>query len=290
LNWTGLKKNLNNSVNELRQWIEPKNRRISIFRQCRLLGISRATAYRPEHSETEENLLLMNFIDQIFTEYPFFGSRQMCLYLRSLGYPVNRKRIQRLMQIMGLEAIYPKRHMSQPDKEHRIFPYLLRNTAIVRPDQVWSTDITYLRLNDGFAYLVAYMDWFSRFVLSFEVSTTLDHQFCIAALESAMKYGKAEIHNTDQGSQFTCQAFIGMVQQAGMKISMDGKGRALDNVFVERLWRTVKYEDIYLKDYRAPREAAYGLKDYFRFYNYQRPHQSLGGKTPATVYLGKLLM
>jgi len=240
--------------------------------------------------ETGENLFLMNLIDQIYTRYPFFGSRQMCLFLRSQGHPVNRKRIQRLMQIMALEAIYPKRHLSQPNKEHRIYPYLLRNTAIIRPDQVWSTDITYLRLADGFAYLAAYIDWFSRFVLSFEVSTTLDHLFCVAALKAALVHGRAETHNTDQGSQFTCQAFLDIVHQSGMKASMDGKGRALDNVFVERLWRTVKYEDIYLKDYRSPRDATLGLRDYFHFYNHLRPHQSLNGKTPAAVYQEKTLM
>jgi putative transposase len=229
----------------------------------------------------------MHLIDQIYTDYPFFGSRQMAYYLRSHGYPVNRKRIQRLMQVMDLEAIYPKPHLSQINKEHRIYPYLLRNMAIVRPNQVWSTDITYLRLTGGFAYLAAYIDWYSRFVLSFEVSTTLDHLFCIAALKSALKYGCAEIHNTDQGSQFTCQAYIDIVSAAGMKISMDGKGRALDNVFVERLWRTVKHEDIYLNDYHAPREAVIGLRSYFRFYNYERPHQALGGKSPATVYAEK---
>jgi putative transposase len=191
------------------------------------------------------------------------------------------------MQIMDLEAIYPKPHLSQINKEHRIYPYLLRNIAIVRPDQVWSTDITYLRLAGGFAYLAAYIDWYSRFVLSFEVSTTLDPLFCIAALKSALTYGRADIHNTDQGSQFTCKAYIDFVLAAGMKISMDGKGRALDNVFVERLWRTVKYEDIYLKDYQSPRDATIGLRSYFRFYNYDRPHQSLGGKTPADVYGNK---
>lgn len=196
LDW--LKKNLTNSASELRTWIEPKNKRISITRQCQLLGISRTTVYRSVPLETEENLLLMNLIDQIYTRYPFFGSRQMCLFLRSQGYPVNRKRIQRLMQIMALEAIYPKRHLSQPNKEHRIYPYLLRNTAIIRPDQVWSTDITYLRLADGFAYLAAYIDWFSRFVLSFEVSTTLDHQFCVSAPESSS--GSRQSRNTQYRS------------------------------------------------------------------------------------------
>jgi putative transposase len=249
-----------------------------------LLGISRASIYRVPQGEKEENLILMNIIDQIFTSYPFFGSRQMCFYLRSLGCPVNRKRIQRLMQTMGIEAIYQKPNLSRPNSEHRIFPYLLRNVAIVRPDQVWSTDITYLRLSGGFAYLAVYIDWYSRFVLSFEVSTTLDHQFCVAALKSALEFGCAEIHNTDQGCQFTCKEYIEIVESSGMKISMDGKGRALDNVFIERLWRTVKYEDIYLKDYQGPREAAIGLRTYFQFYNYQRPHQALDGKAPAQVY------
>jgi putative transposase len=229
----------------------------------------------------------MNRIDQVYTNYPFFGSRQMCLYLRSHGFHINRKRIQRLMQIMGLEAIYPKPHLSQRNKEHRIYPYLLRNVAIVRPDQVWSTDITYLRLSSGFAYLAAYIDWFSRFVLSFEVSTTLDHLFCVSALETALEFGKAEIHNTDQGSQFTCENYLDVVKESGMKISMDGKGRALDNVFVERLWRSVKYEDIYLKEYASPRDAAVGLRKYFKFYNYERPHQSLNGKSPAEIYTNK---
>jgi putative transposase len=209
------------------------------------------------------------------------------MYLRSHGVHINRKRVQRLMRIMGLEAIYPKPHLSQRNKEHRIYPYLLRNVAIVRPNQVWSTDITYLRLSNGFAFLTAFIDWFSRFVLSFEVSTTLDHQFCLCALEAALQFGKAEIHNSDQGAQFTCYTYTDAVVNAGMKISMDGKGRALDNVFVERLWRSVKYEDIYLRDYANPREAAKGLRDYFIFYNYDRPHQSLNGKTPAEIYGNK---
>lgn len=191
------------------------------------------------------------------------------------------------MHVMGLEAIYPKPRLSRPGEGHRIFPYLLRNVAIVRPNQVWSTDITYLRLSGGFAYLVAFIDWYSRFVLSFAVSTTLDNQFCIAALEAALHYGKADIHNSDQGCQFTSAAYVDRVQQSGMQVSMDGKGRALDNVFVERLWRTVKYEDIYLKEYASPRQAIAGLKNYFQFYNYKRPHQSLDGCSPGEVYAGK---
>jgi len=253
-------------------------------RQCQLLGLNRSTWYKPPCGESAENVALMHLIDQEYTAHPFFGSRQMCLRLQQMGYSINRKRVQRLMRTMGLEAIYPKPRLSTPAEGHRIYPYLLRNVAITRPDQVWSTDITYLRLAGGFAYLVAYIDWYSRFVLSYEVSTTLDHQFCVSALKAALRYGRAEIHNTDQGSQFTCGDFLACVEQAGMQISMDGKGRALDNVFVERLWRTVKYEDVYLKDYGPPREAVIGLRDYFRFYNYERPHQSLGGRCPAEVY------
>ena len=226
----------------------------------------------------------MHLIDQEYTAHPFFGSRQMSLRLQQMGYPISRKRAQRLMRLMGLEAIYPKPRLSRPAEGHRIYPYLLRNVAITRPDQVWSTDITYLRLAGGFAYLVAYIDWYSRFVLSYEVSTTLDHQFCVSALKTALCYGRAEIHNTDQGCQFTCRDFLDCVEKAGMQISMDGKGRALDNVFVERLWRTVKYEDVYLKDYGSPRDVVLGLRDYFQFYNYERPHQSLGGRCPAEVY------
>lgn len=226
----------------------------------------------------------MHLIDQEYTAHPFFGSRQMSLRLQQMGYSITRKRAQRLMRLMGLEAIYPKPRLSRPADGHRIYPYLLRNVAITRPDQVWSTDITYLRLAGGFAYLVAYIDWYSRFVLSYEVSTTLDHQFCLSALKTALCYGRAEIHNTDQGCQFTCSDFVDCVKNAGMQISMDGKGRALDNVFVERLWRTVKYEDVYLKDYGSPWDAASGLRDYFYFYNYERPHQSLGGRCPAKVY------
>ena len=228
----------------------------------------------------------MHWIDQEYTAHPFFGSRQLCATLRNLGVAVSRKRIQRLMHVMGLEAIYPKRSLSAAAPGHRIYPYLLRGVPIERPNQVWSTDITYLRLQGGFAYLVALIDWYSRFVLAYEVSTTLDHQFCLSALERAVAaYGHAEIHNSDQGAQFTCEAYIEKVLSAGMRVSMDGKGRALDNVFVERLWRTVKYEEIYPKDYQSPAQSACGLGGYFGFYNFERPHQSLGGRTPAEVYL-----
>ena len=208
----------------------------------------------------------------------------MTIALNKAGFSVNRKRTQRLMAIMGLEAIYPRPKLSTPNREHKIYPYLLRSVPIERVNQVWGVDITYVPLRAGFAYLVAFVDWFSRFVLSFTVSTTLDHQFCLTALNEALQHGKPEISNSDQGSQFTCIPFISAVQQAGIKISMDGRGRALDNVFTERLWRSVKYEDIYLNDYHTPQETAQGLKKYFGFYNHERPHQSLGYKTPADIF------
>lgn len=211
----------------------------------------------------------------------------MTVILNWMGHAINRKRIQRLMHVMGIEAIYPKRNTSVPDKQHQVFPYLLRKLAIVRVNQVWGVDITYLRLQAGFAYLVAFIDWFSRYVLSFAVSTTLDHQFCVAALKDALEIAKAEICNSDQGSQFTAIPFISCLQKADIRVSMDGRGRALDNIFTERLWRTVKYEDVYLKDYHSPNAAVKGLTGYFRFYNYERPHQSLGYSTPAEVFYAK---
>lgn len=212
----------------------------------------------------------------------------MTVVLNRMEYFVNRKRIQRLMELMGISAIYPAPNLSKPCKEHVVYPYLLRNLVIERVNQVWGVDITYLRLKAGFAYLVAFIDWFSRFVLSFAVSTTLDNQFCIAALNDALRIGKAEISNSDQGSQFTSLPFINRLREANIRISMDGRGRALDNVFTERLWRSVKYEDVYLKDYQTPNESLHGLKDYFRFYNYERPHQALKYKTPAEVFYAGL--
>jgi len=229
----------------------------------------------------------MHSIDELYTQRPYFGSRRMTATLNRMGLSVNRKHIQRLMRMMGIEAIYPKRNTSVPDKQHLLFPYLLRKLAIVRVNQVWGVDITYLRLAAGFAYLVAFIDWFSRYVLSFAVSTTLDHQFCIAALKDALEIAKPEISNSDQGSQFTALPFISCLQKAGIRISIDGRGRAFDNIFTERLWRSVKYEDVYLKDYQAPNESVRGLTQYFRFYNYERPHQSLDYRTPAEVFYAK---
>jgi len=231
----------------------------------------------------------MQLIDEEFTAHPFFGSRQMRDTFRLKGLKLNRKRIQRLMRIMGLESVAPKPNTSRRAKGHKIYPYLLRGLAITRVNQVWSTDITYIRLAHGFVYLVAVMDWFSRAVLSWELSTSMDESFCLSALDRALRlHGKPEIFNTDQGAQFTSKAFTGRLQAKGIKISMDGKGRALDNIFVERLWRSLKYEEIYLKEYSSALDLRQSIKKYFDFYNSERPHQSLGGRTPMEVHLGQL--
>lgn len=227
----------------------------------------------------------MRLIDEEYTRYPIYGVEKMTAVLRRKGHTVNPKRIRRLMRLMGLEAIYPKPNLSKSSKKHKIYPYLLRGVSIDRVDQVWSTDITYIRLNSGFIYLVAVMDWFSRYVLSHEFSITLDKEFCIKALQNALKVATPEIFNTDQGSQFTSDAFTGILKDAGVKISMDGRGRALDNVFVERLWRTVKYERVYLHNYETVWEAMQDIGIYFNIYNNERPHQSLEYQTPAEVYL-----
>ena len=228
----------------------------------------------------------MRLLDEQYTRTPFYGSRRMQFELGKHGWEVNRKRVQRLMRQMGLEAIYPKPRLSDPAPGHRIYPYLLRNLKIDRPNQVWSTDITYVRLRGGFVYLVAILDWYSRYVLAWEVSVTLDTSFCLSALDWALRKAKPEIFNSDQGAQFTSDEFTSRLLNHGIQVSMDGRGRALDNVFVERLWRTVKYEEIYLKDYDGVPEAIGNLARYFPFYNHERPHQSLGNQTPAAVYFG----
>jgi len=226
----------------------------------------------------------MRLIDEEYTRYPFYGVEKMTALLRRQGHTVNPKRIRRLIRLMGLEAIYPKPNLSKASKEHKIYPYLLRGVSIDQVNQVWSTDITYIRLNSGFIYLVAVIDWFSRYVLSYEFSTTLDKGFCIKALQDALKVAKPKIFNTDQGSQFTSDAFTGVLKKAGVKISMDGRGRALDNIFVERLWRTVKYECVYLHNYETVREAIQSIGEYFGFYNKERLHQSLDYQIPVEVY------
>ena len=249
-----------------------------------MLDLSRSTYYHQPCGESDENLHLMRLIDEQYLHTPFYGSRGLTQWLLRQGYDVNRKRVRRLMRVMGLEAIYPRRQTSVPAPEHRIYPYLLRNVAIERPDQVWSADITYVPLRRGFMYLVAVLDWHSRYVLSWELSNTLDSGFCVAALEAALQSRQPEIFNTDQGAQFTSQAFTGMLEAADIAISMDGRGRALDNVFIERLWRTVKYENIYLQGYETAVELERGLGSYFNFYRYERLHMALDYRTPWEVY------
>lgn len=262
---------------------------MSIARQCDLVGLPRSTYYYQERGESAENLHLMRLLDQQYTDTPYDGVRRMTAWLRSPGYAVNHKRVARLLRTMGLETLYPKPQLSAPHPAHRVYPYLLRGVPITRVNQVWSTDSTYSRLHGGFIYLVAVMDWFSRYVLSWAVSITMDVGFCLEALEQALEVARPEIFNSDQGAQFTSLDFPGRLASAGIPISMDGRGRALDNVFVERLWRTVKYEEVYVKDYETPREAIQGLGTFFVRYNEWRQHQALGYQTPAAVYFGSYL-
>jgi putative transposase len=273
----------------MRGKIEFSNEDISISKQCELLGLARATLYYQPRDINEYNLKIMRLIDEQYLNTPFYGSRRMTAFLQRKGYNVNRKRIKRLMVLMGIQAIYPAPNLSKACKDHEFFPYLLRELDINRPNQVWCSDITYIRLNSGFIYLVAIMDWFSRKVLSWEVSITLESDFCVRALERALlKYGKPEIFNTDQGVQFTSKNFIKVLKSRNIKISMDGKGRALDNIFIERLWRSLKYEEVYLKDYESVKVAVVNLRQYFNFYNQERPHQSLDYQTPDEVYISSI--
>jgi len=283
--------------------IERFHQDISIRRQCELLGLNRSSYYYQSHcaesipnivsvhftdpiTDTAENLRYMVLIDQLYMKWPFYGSRRMATELKQMGYSVNRKRTQRLMRQMGIQAIYPKPRLSLNQKEHKIYPYLLRDVCVERADQVWSADITYISLRHGFVYLVAILDWYSRYVLSWQLSNTLDTTFCLEALDEALALSEPEIFNTDQGCQFTSLAFTGRLKEAGVKISMDGRGRVFDNIFIERLWRSLKYEDIYIRDYQRVLELCDGIDRYFRFYNHQRPHQALKDKTPAMVYHG----
>lgn len=262
-----------------RGWIETDHAELSVRRQCELLELERSTYYYRPAAETAENLALMRRIDETYLAHPYFGSRRLAV---ELG--VNRKRMQRLMRLMGLEAIYPKPRTTRRCPEHRIHPYLLRNVAITRPDQVWSTDITYIPLARGYLYLTAVLDWHSRYVLAWRLSDNLEGRFCCEALEEALGISQPEIFNTDQGVQFTSAAFTSRLEEHGIAISMDGRGRALDNAFVERLWRTVKYEEVYLQEYMDADEALQSLKRYWRFYNQRRKHQALHYRTPAEVY------
>jgi len=266
--------------------IEIDNSKIPIYRQCELLSLNRSSLYYKPFRDTEYNEQLMKLIDVQYIQTPFYGIDKMTEWLRRQGKCVNHKRVRRLMRQMGLEAVYPrrKRGLSLPDKQHKIYPYLLRDVQIERPDQVWSADITYVRMYRGWLYLVAVMDWFSRYVLSWEVSVTLESEFCVSALKQALSSGNPQVFNTDQGSQFTSDDFTDILKAAGIQISMDGKGRVFDNIFIERLWRTVKVEEVYLRDYETVAEARYYLGRYFELYNNKRFHQALGYRTPAEVY------
>lgn len=259
---------------------------IAISRQCELLGLYRSSYYYSSQRDDAYNLELMRLIDEQFTRTPFYGVPKMNAWLRSVGHLVNHKRVRRLMRKMGLEAIYPKPQLSQSQPEHKIYPYLLKGVTVDRADQVWCADITYIRLLHGFVYLVVVMDWYSRYILSWELSLTLEKEFCVQALERSSWISKPEIFNTDQGAQFTSEEFTGRLQEAGIRISMDGRRRLYDNIFVERLWRTVKYEEVYLHDYQTVREARDGLGRYFHFYNMERLHETLGYRTPHEVYFG----
>lgn len=264
--------------------VDADNAQVSVRRQCELLGLNRSTLYYEPASESEFNLSLMRLLDEQYLKTPFYGYPKMTAWLRRQGYTVNPKRVYRLMRKMGIQAIYPKPKTSQPGQGHKIYPYLLRNLEITHVNQVWSSDITYIPMPTGFMYLVAVMDWFSRYVLAWQLSNTLDAAFCLDALEQALQWGKPEIFNTDQGSQFTADAFTTCLTDASIRISMDGRGRALDNVFIERLWRSVKYEDIYIKEYNTVPQLQSGLTDYFQLYNQERPHQSLNHRTPAEFH------
>ncbi len=264
--------------------IDRDHQHLSLVRQCTLLGVSRASVYYRPAPTREEDLELMALMDRQYLKTPFYGSRRMKAWLLGEGYLVSRKRVRRLMRLMGLEAIYRRPNTSKPAPGHRVYPYLLKGVEVNRVDQVWAADITYIPMAQGFLYLVAIMDWYSRYVVAWKLSNTMDTDFCVAALEEALAKGRPEIFNTDQGAQFTSEAFTQTLQERGIRVSMDGKGRYLDNIFVERLWRSIKYEEVYLKAYQTVAEARTGIDAYLEFYNRQRPHQALGYRTPAEVY------
>ena len=264
--------------------VEFRHPSLSVVRQCTLLGISRSGLYYQPKGISEEDLTVMKLIDHQYLATPFYGSRKIAAWLKSQGHYVNRKRVRRLMQLMGLKAIYRHPRTSKPALGHKFYPYLLSGIKIIRPKQVWAADITYIPMSRGFLYLVAIIDVYSRYVLSWRLSNTLDACFCVDALQEALKKGKPEIFNTDQGAQFTSEAFTSLLKQHGVRISMDGKGSYNDNLFIERLWRSAKYEEVYLKAYQDGKEARVGIGDYFRFYNTERPHQALGYLTPAEVF------
>jgi putative transposase len=272
------------AVDLKRALVDTSHPHLSIIRQCELLDLNRSTYYLSPATGSGEDLRLMRLIDRLFLKTPFYGSRRMAECLKRSGEAVNRKRVQRLMALMGLEALYPRPRTTAPAAGVKAYPYLLRDRVLSRVDEVWSSDITYVPMRHGFMYLTAVIDWYSRYVLSWRLSNTLDGGFCLEALDEALSRGRPEIFNTDQGSQFTSREYTGRLEGAGVAVSRDGRGRALDNVFVERLWRSVKYEDIYIKDYERVSELESGLTVYFRFYDEDRPHQSLDYRTPGEVY------
>lgn len=264
--------------------IESNHPQLSIRRQCDLFGLNRSSFYYETVPVKEEDSLIMREIDDIYTRLPSYGVPRMTRELRIRGYPTGKKRVRRLMREMNIQAIYPKPNLSQPRKDHPVYPYLLKELEIIEPNQVWCTDITYIRVRRGFVYLVAIMDRYSRFVLSWEVSLNLDVDFCLSALKRAFRHGFPGIFNSDQGSQFTSLSFTGLLEEKEIQVSMDGRGRVYDNIFIERLWRSVKYEEVYLRDYQDINEAKEGLSRYFDLYNFERLHQSLDYRTPASVY------
>ena len=268
--------------------VEPGHPELSIRRQCELLGLNRSSYYYEPTSESEENLAVMREIDRLYTQHPFLGYRVMTAMVRRAIPDVNKKRVQRLMRKMGLRAIYPQKKTSQPHSQHRVYPYLLRDLIIDRPNQVWCADITYVPMRRGFMYLVAIMDWHSRYILTWELSNSLDRFFCLTALDQALTQARPEIFNTDQGAQFTANDFTGRLLAQDIRISMDGRGRAFDNIFIERFWRTLKYQHIYLHDYETVVALWQGLRQYIRMYNEERPHQALKYRTPAEVYYGQM--
>jgi len=267
-----------------RELVEPGNEKISVLRQCQLLGLNRTGLYYRSRTENAKDGELMRRIDEQYTLTPFYGYRRMTVYLQKLGFPVNHKRVLRLMRKLGLEAIYPKPNLSKPGKDHLTYPYLLKGVAVEYSDEVWATDITYIRLGSGFVYLLVIMDWYSRFVIEIEVSNSLESSPFVEALKRSLLKSRPEIFNSDQGSQFTSVEWLKVLQENKIQISMDGRGRCFDNIFVERLWRSVKQEEVYLKEYSDVWEAEGSLRNYFDFYNYKRPHQSLKYQTPFEAY------
>lgn len=264
--------------------IDKDDELLPVLKQCELLGLCRSSVYYEKKESDAYDLELMRFIDEQYTKTPFYGSRRMTEELKDKGHEVNRKKIQRLMRLMGIEAIYPKPNTSKPAPENKVYPYLLKGLTINRPQQVFAADITYIRMHRGFLYLVAIMDWYSRYVLSWRLSNTMDADFCTEALAEALCRGQPEIFNTDQGSQFTSNEFTGLLLANQIQISMDGRGRCMDNIFVERLWRSLKYEEVYLKSYETVQEAREGIGQWINFYNHERLHQSLGYRTPSVIY------